>query len=114
MARANRYMLTGAACHLTHRCHDRAFLLDLQENHRMAVEAELGRRSTLKREPYWTEAVAVGSPSFVAGMVLNRSWNRKTSGAACPPPQLADDAWILREQAPQLGLYALTSHENRR
>ena len=27
MPRANRYTLTGRVCHITHRCHDRAFLL---------------------------------------------------------------------------------------
>ena len=27
MPRANRYIVSGAAYHLTHRCHDRAFLL---------------------------------------------------------------------------------------
>jgi putative transposase len=27
MPRANRYLLPGTTCHVTHRCHDRTFLL---------------------------------------------------------------------------------------
>ena len=87
-------------------------LLDLQENHRKATEAALGRRSTLKREPYWTEAVAVGSQSFVAS--IEQVLEQENLRSRMSTRQVADDAWILREQAPQLGLYALTSHENRR
>lgn len=42
MPRANRYMLPGRTCHLTHRCHNRAFLFRFAGDRR-----EYGRRLRL-------------------------------------------------------------------
>jgi putative transposase len=47
MARANRYMVPGAAYHLTHRCHDRAFLLKFatdRNRYRAILREELSSR----------------------------------------------------------------------
>ena len=42
MPRANRYLLSGQLYHVTHRCHDRSFLLkfakDRNEYRRLAIE----------------------------------------------------------------------------
>jgi len=45
MPRANRYLLPGYACHLTHRCHDGEWLLrfsDARGEYRMARGFEKG------------------------------------------------------------------------
>ncbi|MBE7503928.1 MAG: transposase [Verrucomicrobiales bacterium] len=45
MPRANRYLLPGSTCHLTHRCHDRAFLL------RFARDRDAYRRVLYETKP---------------------------------------------------------------
>ena len=47
MPRANRYLTAGAAYHLTHRCHDRAFLLKFardRDGYREILRVESARR----------------------------------------------------------------------
>ncbi|HOX06327.1 MAG TPA: hypothetical protein PK280_07995 [Planctomycetota bacterium] len=61
---ANRYVLPGSACHLTHRCHDRKFLLRFKA-HRQGREAQ------------WTDSIAVGSQEFVNGVADANEWRAK-------------------------------------
>ena len=47
MPRANRYWVAGAAYHVTHRCHDRAFLLKFardRDRYREILREELSAR----------------------------------------------------------------------
>jgi hypothetical protein len=82
MPRANRYFLLGLVWHITHRCHRKAFLLkfardreqpielcgfteakEFQRAHHQWIEQSL--EGELTRAAHWSEAIAVGRPSFV-------------------------------------------------
>ncbi len=91
MPRANRHYLPGYIWHIIHRCHKREFLLkfakdkqrytlinrqklmdmlgiadheQLCRSHKKWVE-EILKSGSNKREPKWTESIAIGSKEFV-------------------------------------------------
>ena len=82
MPRANRYFLLGLVWHIIHRCHRKAFLLkfardreqlielcgfteakEFQRAHHQWIEQSL--EGELTRTAHWSEAIAVGRPTFV-------------------------------------------------
>jgi hypothetical protein len=118
MPRANRHFLPGQLWHLTHRCHEKAFLLkfardrrrytlielaglsalcgftdvgDFQRAHRQWV-AEALTREAEKRDERWSGAVAVGSEAFVEK--VKRELGMKAQNRDIDE---ADGAYVLRE-----------------
>jgi len=128
MARANRLSGVGAdgrVFHLTHRCHNRAFLLKfardreayraLVRDHLKCFDLSVLERENLaaslvekiaqdeaKRQPCWTESLAVGSVGFLEkvkplirkrrgqigrrrapsrGQICHGAWRRRLAGA---------------------------------
>ena len=89
-------MLPGFVYHLTHRCHDRQFLLRFardrnQYRYRLRQAVLRSEVSLLFREPGWAEALAIGSEAFVGQMqarVRNRQVTEVLEGS---------EGWILRE-----------------
>ena len=76
MARANRLSEQGGIFHVTHRCHNQEFLLQEQ----------------LKRDPCWTESLAVGSAGFlerIRPLILSRQETELV-----PKEQ---EVWVLQE-----------------
>ena len=69
MARASRHYLPGYVWHITHRCHKREFLLKFARDQRRWLrwlfEAKKRFGTSRRREPRWTESIAVGSETFV-------------------------------------------------
>ena len=117
MARANRVRedgRVGGISHLAHRCHNREFLRqryrlidperlcwrlgtnDLEEVRRN-LDTSLSERiarDQMKREPWWTESLAVGSAEFVERtkpLILSR---RETEIA-----ESGEGRWVLQEPA---------------
>ena len=67
MPRANRYLLDGQLYHVTHRCHDREFLLRFatdRNDYRHEIDDRI-QRGALDREAQWSEAVTVGTDAFI-------------------------------------------------
>jgi len=68
LARASRHYLPSYIWHITHRCHKREFLLKFARDQRRwlgwVFEAKL-RKGDGRREPRWTESIAVGSETFI-------------------------------------------------
>jgi hypothetical protein len=86
MSVANRYVLPGSVCHLTHRGHDRKFLFRFKA-HRLGREAQ------------WTDSIAVGSREFVNGVADANEWRARLE---IRPGE--GDSWLVREAEEPYGL----------
>ena len=92
MSRANRLRVDGGVFHLTHRCHNRAFLLKFARDRDAYRARPQEHLRQMKREPCWTASLAVGSLEFVEKvkpLILSR---RETEIVAT-----ADNARVLQE-----------------
>lgn len=112
MPRADRYMMEGYVYHLTHRCHNRAFLiLDKEgllelldgvpaQSFRSAHAAGINERVAaggMLREPAWTDGLAVGSRSYVERVA--REANRMQIEYSELPNPAGSNGWWVRESA---------------
>ena len=107
MPRANRYILPGHAYHVTHRCHDRSFLLkfavggdrgQFARDYAAALEDAIDRGG-LRREPHWSEAIAVGSKEYVTGIA-----KRIKGRMRIKINETADGAWAVHEAEATYGV----------
>jgi hypothetical protein len=92
MARANRLGVDGGIFHLTHRCHNRAFLLKFARDRDAYCAKAREHLRQMQREPRWTESLAEGSLGFVEKikpLILSR---RETEVVPT-----ADNVWVLQE-----------------
>jgi hypothetical protein len=95
MARANRLRVDGGVFHVTHRCHNREFLLKEEVRKNLEVSlAERMARDQMKREACWTESLAVGSAGFVEKFKPADFSRRETQIV-----EAGEGAWALQETA---------------
>lgn len=66
---------------------------EFREHYEAAIEARLAQH-LCRREPQWTESIAVGSASFVQEVSTHQSHRQKLEFRAVDP---AGDTWLLRE-----------------
>ena len=104
MPRANRSIQEGHVYHVTDRCHDRSFLLKFAvdrnaftRDYAAALEAALDRGG-LRREPWWTESIAVGSKEYVLGIA-----ERAKKRMRLKVREAYDGAWTVSDSAPERG-----------
>jgi putative transposase len=65
-----------------------------QTNYRRSID-EMIVQDRCRREPSWTESIAVGSPSFLAQLQREIRWRRRFE-----MEQLSPESWVLREISP--------------
>ena len=119
MPRANRYFLLGLVWHITHRLHRKAFLLkfardreelielcgfteakEFQRAHHQWIEQSL--EGELTRAAHWSEAIAVGRPTFV-----EKVQNELGAKAMYRSVERGEQTSLLREErAPYRGYFA--------
>ena len=113
MPKAHRYFVTNQHYHLTHRCHDRSFLLRFakdRDTYREMMRNRLKRFRTsllaycieqrimsheLEREAMWTERLAVGSKRFTQE-ISDRIQNRRQLDIE-EAASGESGTWILKE-----------------
>ena len=99
MARANRLRVGGGVFHVTHRCHNREFLLKFSCD-RNAYRAKLLEhlaeiaRDQMKQEACWTEGLAVASAGLVEKFKPADFSRRETEIV-----EAGGGAWALQETA---------------
>jgi REP element-mobilizing transposase RayT len=89
MPRANRYIVPGRTYHLTHRCHNGAFLLKFERDR--------------ERDAKWTESLAVGSEAFVKEVGRQI---RNRMGVELVDEQAGDGTWLVREAQAAYGSFS--------